>query len=171
MAATRKQADPTEVLTIIRPHEHDRLRRLGGRIARTREFLSDEVLQNPVGWFIAVFASWNSVVYDVADDAGVLAVSHIIPKWRAQVYVAAWEPRALRQHAAWRAGVVGAMQAYDLHRVDAFIAEDNAMSLRLAERMGFTYAGTMRKGACYNGVSKDVLWFEGTREAAGLPPI
>ncbi len=48
---------------------------------------------------------------------------------------------------------------YNMHRIDAFIMPDNLSSLKLIERLGFTYEGTSRSYARINGRWTDHLHY------------
>ncbi|MFT3945165.1 MAG: GNAT family N-acetyltransferase [Ancrocorticia sp.] len=83
--------------------------------------------------------------------------------WRnriAQVGVCIWHPddrhhgygqAAAQQVAAWAFGYLG------LFTLEAWIVEDNQSSLRLFEKLGFTYEGTLRGRYLQGGISKAVV--------------
>jgi RimJ/RimL family protein N-acetyltransferase/ADP-ribose pyrophosphatase YjhB (NUDIX family) len=65
--------------------------------------------------------------------------------------------RAVRLAAAW------AMEAAALERIELQIAPDNAASIRVAERSGFTREGLLRRYAYFHGELRDVLMFSRVR--------
>lgn len=153
----------TAGLKVFTPKDIDALVALATKVISTRALQTDEMIQDPVGWCTREFTNPANLAFDVCDGAGFIGFMHTVPTWRSSVYLAAWKPTAMRRDDLFKLACQVAFQAHDLLVIDAFIGEDNLLSRRAAERVGFKYRGTVKAGIWYNGVVLPRRWYELTR--------
>ncbi|MEE8489946.1 MAG: GNAT family N-acetyltransferase [Acidimicrobiia bacterium] len=153
------------------PEDLEALTILAKKVTSTRGLWDDFCRAKPMETFYNIYASPNSLVFDICDGEGVVAFSTVIPRWRCRINIGLWTRRAVRvshDNNLWKVAARVAMLQFDLHRIDGFVAVSNTLSIRIAERMGMERRGLIRGTACYDGVVEDRIWYEGDRIGAGL---
>jgi RimJ/RimL family protein N-acetyltransferase len=166
-------AEATTPLRLIRHDDKEALGQLAARVGSTPQLWDDRSrvsMPIAVAHFASIYASPLSVVYDIHDGAGMVAVARVTLGWRGTVFAAAWHRRAMGRDMIplYRTALAAATVARNLLVLDSFIHADNTLARRLTERAGFEFRGRIADAACYNGRVLDVLWYEITRAGLGL---
>lgn len=133
-------------------------------LGETPELWDDRARQNPVLTFLQLYAAPTSLVFEIGERAGMLAIIEVVPGFRAKAVVASWKPEAMRVPDVWKVGLKAAMKTKDLLLIEALIAEDNELSRKAAESVGFEYRGNLRRPSYYNGEPKELRWYVLPRE-------
>ena len=140
----------------------------GKLIEKQPELWDDTAMQNQLATFQQLYLNPNSMVFEIGDRAGMIAVVQVMPGFRGSIMVAAWKPEAMRVPELWKRAIRATMVSRDLLYVDGLIAEDNEVSKNAAETVGFEFRGKLLRSSYYNGEPKYLNWYTLTREAAGL---
>lgn len=162
---------PVGTLKQIEHTDNDALLALAQQIAKQPYFWDDRAREQPLVWFATTFGNPNSLIFDVADGQGVIAFSHIQPGFDARSHIACWSREGYSFIKTVRKAFAVAMLYHNLLAINGFIQIDNRPARLAARLAGARYRGIIQKVICYNGVMKDAVWYEATRELAGLPPI
>jgi len=91
---------------------------------------------------------WASSINAFKIENGSVWLSDIRVGFRANIHVVTWGPHSSIKP---ERVVEYLMSLYNLQRLEALIPSDNYKACRLAEEMGFTYEGLLRKADKYEG--------------------
>lgn len=159
-----------EGIKLVKPTDFATHERIAGHLAEpkiAKWFWSDNQRATPVTSYAAIFMWPSNFVLDVG-GLGVIAFTHIEPGWRAYIHAARWgtaSPGHLElERMAFQVGMV----ANRLLVVEAITCEANRAARIGLARLGFRRRGRIPDQLCYNSELYAGLWYELSRESAGL---
>lgn len=115
-----------------------------------------------------IFAQWylrkDSAFFEVGKLEGACWLVNIQIGWKATCHIVFWAPRLLGHAEDIKWGIREVFRLYDLQRLEAFIPTTNEHACNLADKIGFTMEGTMRKAEYYDGILSDVAAYSLLKE-------
>jgi len=106
--------------------------------------------------FLYIYNLQNSAFFEVGDMEGAFWLSDMVPGDRANVHTVLWGENVKKQHARARQILKELFQLYSLRRLQAFIPTIFEAACSLADSLGFTLEGVLRRFDVYDGVRVDV---------------
>lgn len=166
------------MLRVVSPVELEYHRETAKRLFTLPEkardmFWEDRLRLNPSVSYMSIFANPNNLVLDFG-GVGILAFMKHDLQMRANLFGVNWGRHKKSKHVhrlAQRLACKAALEALEVHTIEAITRADNTPARRAMEYAGFTYRGKLKHGLCYNGVEREGAWYELTRADVGLEPI
>jgi hypothetical protein len=128
---------------------------------RKQTICFDDISKDRGDIFAARLASPNTAAFEF-NDAGLVMVESIVPRLMGVVHWYLWDPKKVTETELVEFGreiCAHVMDVYQLHRLCAAPPMFNKLALRVAQRVGFKYEGTMRQAFLYQGLYHDVqMW-------------
>ena len=155
---------------IVSPNETEYLTWLAGKLRIYPDFWEDRMRINPGVTFAWLFANSNSVVFDL-DGGGVLSFVVDPLKYRAFLYGASWEKKAMRIPITRRMCATAAMASKDLLSIEGITKYNNKVARKAMEASGMTYRGRILNSLWYNRVPVDGALYEFRRDQTDLDPL
>lgn len=152
-------------LWLIKPAEDTaRIGRILTHAHRIREIWDIEAAPNRALFFTRQFAHPYNMLFDVYNGQGLIGFIYTVPGWYSIVTFAAWGKNAMRAHGLWTVAARIATHTYDLHVIHGFVAPNNTLSRRAAERCNMRFRGLTDRCIWYTGASWPLAWYEIDRE-------
>jgi len=121
---------------------------------KVKQYLPDNL--RTLEAFLYLYNLQTSAFFEVGDFEGVFWLSDLIPGDRANAHIVLWGENVRKQHARARQVLKELFQLYSLQRLQAFIPVINEAACSLADSLGFTLEGVLRKFDRYDGVRVDI---------------
>jgi len=148
-------------LRVVKWNDGDAQIALSKHMVEQLDFWPDPARANPMQWFLTHFTRPENIVFDLADGGGVLAISHVQPKWRAKVSLHIWHEDVALLPAGTIEFMFGvAAYTHGLIRLDAFPKRDDLDTTDHLTTAGMAARGTLHEATSYDGKLCDLTWLE-----------
>ncbi len=143
------------------------------KLPSMRWFWEDRLLLNPVRAWLTIFGNPANFVVDIGPGDGILSFVPVSPGHRAMLFGASWGRWAMGKNSipARKLAAAAAMSKFNLSVIEGITAAPNRLAQRAMEMSGMSRRGRIIGGLCYSGRRTDGIWYEYTREQAGLPTL
>lgn len=146
-------------MIVLRDYPGERFQELWDHL-RAQDYAFDDIVRHDPMLFINQFAIPGNLFFEVGDMKGLITASNVVPLLSTNLHLSMWDKVSAHELiSAIKSLEAYLFYEYSLHRISAFIPDQNLQARRLAHVLGYKTEGIIRQSFLVNKKYSDVHLF------------